>query len=204
MILAYRCRRWLAAGFVCAYSGLAHAGVTVHVQDDAGKAVADAAVYLEGGPAQAKSKRASAEIEQRNKTFIPLVTVVQTGTEISFPNNDTVRHHVYSFSPAKSFDLKLYAGKPAAPVLFDKSGTVVLGCNIHDQMLAYVQVVDTPYFAKTDANGNAKIASPASGKYSLKVWHYMQPAGSAVHEQSLDYKGDADINLTVKLGYKAG
>jgi len=74
--------------------------------------------------------------------------VVQAGTPILFPNHDKVRHHVYSFSPAKTFELKLYSGVPGTPVLFDKPGLVVLGCNIHDQMVAYVQVVNTPYFAK--------------------------------------------------------
>ena len=85
-----------------------------------------------------------AKIDQVNKEFVPLVSVVQTNTEITFPNSDNIRHSVYSFSPAKVFSLKLYAGKSAAPVIFDKAGLVVLGCNIHDLMVSWLLVVDTP------------------------------------------------------------
>lgn len=112
-----------------------------------------------------------AEIGQQNKTFIPLMSTVQTGTSVSFPNRDTVRHHVYSFSPAKTFELKLYAGTPARPVVFDKPGLVVLGCNIHDQMVAYVMVSDTPWLAVTDAAGVARLGGFPAGEYELQYWH---------------------------------
>ncbi len=91
---------------------------------------------------------------------------------MSFPNHDIVRHHVYSFSPPKPFEIKLYVGTPVAPIIFDKPGEVVLGCNIHDHMLAYVYVVDTPYFAKTDASGVATIEELPAGDYDLQIWHY--------------------------------
>jgi plastocyanin len=178
----------------------AQADVAVQVVDSAGQPVADAAVYVEGNIALQKSP-AQVDIEQRHKTFIPLVTVIQTGTAISFPNNDTVRHHAYSISPPKPFDIKLYSGKPEKPILFDKPGTVVVGCNIHDQMIAYIQIVDTPYFAKTDASGHARIAGLPAGKYSVKVWHYMQPPGSAATELALNYKDEASLNF--KLAFKA-
>ncbi|MCU6434045.1 methylamine utilization protein [Undibacterium sp. Jales W-56] len=178
----------------------AQASQLVQVVDSAGQAVPDAVVYFENGNAE-KTKSASAEIQQKDKKFMPLVTVVQTGTAINFPNNDTVRHHAYSFSPAKSFELKLYAGKPEAPILFDKSGTIVVGCNIHDQMLAYIQVVDTPYFAKTDANGKASILSIPNGKYTLKTWHYKQMGGGALSEQIVNIKED-NGTFNVKLGFK--
>ena len=84
------------------------------------------------------------QIAQAKRQFSPRVTVVTVGTPVTFPNFDTVRHHVYSFSPVKTFELKLYAGVPNAPVVFDKPGIAVLGCNIHDQMAAWVVVVDTP------------------------------------------------------------
>ena len=89
-----------------------------------------------------------------NKHFVPRVSVVRTGTAITFPNSDHIRHQVYSFSPAKAFTLKLYAGSPKTPVMFDHPGLVVLGCNIHDNMVAFMGVVDSPYFAKTDGLGN--------------------------------------------------
>ncbi len=178
------------------------ADTTIQVTDSSGQVVQDAVVYAElaGGPQPTKS--ATAEIQQKDKKFIPFVTVVQTGTSISFPNNDTVRHHAYSFSPAKPFELKLYSGKPAAPVLFDKPGTVVVGCNIHDQMVAYIQIVDTPYFAKTDASGTAHLRAIPAGKYILKTWHPKQPPGSAISEQNLQIEGNI-ATVNVKLNYKA-
>lgn len=103
--------------------------------------------------------------------FVPVVSAVQTGTRINFPNKDDIRHHVYSFSPAKTFDIKLYSGTPANPVLFDKPGTVMLGCNIHDNMVDYVRVVDTPYFALTDATGVARLTDMPQSTYRLEGWH---------------------------------
>jgi len=88
---------------------------------------------------------------------MPRVTVIQAGCSVSFPNKDSARHHVYLFSPAKMFNLKFYANVPTAPVLFDQAVTKVLGCNIDEQMLAFIHIVDTPYIAKTDASGKVKL-----------------------------------------------
>ncbi len=149
------------------------APVSVQVQDTAGKPVTDAIVYAEGAAGtQVPQLQKQSEIEQRGLKFIPLVTVVQTGSRIAFPNNDKVKHHIYSFSPAKKFDQKLYSGQTAGIQTFDKAGTVVLGCNIHDRMVAYVKIVDTPFFGKTDATGTVHLDLPATGKYIVKVWHY--------------------------------
>jgi plastocyanin len=176
--------------------------VNVKVTDSAGKAVPDAVVYAEAADGQAMPKLLKpAEIAQQNQEFLPIVTVVQTGSSISFPNRDKVRHQVYSFSPAKVFELKLYPKGPAPPVLFDKAGTVVLGCNIHDQMVAYVQIVNTPYFAKTDAAGNAKLDNLPPGKYLLKTWYYTMPANAGVMEQPLTQQA-ADADVAVKLNVK--
>ncbi|CAN5811116.1 methylamine utilization protein [soil metagenome] len=183
------------------FSTLASASISVQVSDSSGNPVADAVVYAETGSVMTTGKSSVAEIAQKDKKFIPLVSVVQTGTAVSFPNNDTVRHHAYSFSPAKPFELKLYAGKPEAPIIFDKAGTIVIGCNIHDQMVAYIQVVDTPYFGKTDASGKARITTLPAGKYTLKTWHYKQLTGSAVHEQVITIK-DVDTQIAVKLPFK--
>lgn len=152
------------------------------VLSPAGRPVADAAVVLEPlAPVPAKG-RASATIEQRGKEFIPYVTVVQAGTAIDFPNNDAIRHHVYSFSPPKRFEIKLYAGKPGQPVIFDKPGEVVIGCNIHDWMEAYVLVVESPWFAKTGADGKAAIANLPPGRYRLRLWHPLQKAAPGAVE----------------------
>ena len=90
---------------------------------------------------------------------------------MSFPNRDNIRHHVYSFSSSKKFELPLYIGTPAAPVAFSKPGVVALGCNIHDWMLAYIYVVTTPYFAKTAADSKAHLEGLAPGAWDARVWH---------------------------------
>jgi plastocyanin len=149
--------------------------VNVQVLDLAGKPVTDAVVYADaapGTPLPASSAQKQAEIEQRGLKFLPLVSVIQAGSRVAFPNNDKVKHHIYSFSPAKKFDQKLYSGAAAGVQVFDKAGTVVLGCNIHDRMVAYVKVLDTPIFGKTDTSGNVHLELPAAGKFVIKVWHY--------------------------------
>lgn len=136
-----------------------------------------AAVYATplGGPAP-RGKLMRAAIEQREQEFVPLVTVLQTGTAVRFPNRDPVRHHVYSFSPPKTFEIKLYTGESPSEVIFDKPGVVTLGCNIHDWMLGHVLVVDTPYFTKTDGEGNARLADLPPGEYEVRAWHPFQKA----------------------------
>ncbi len=170
---------------------------TVTVTDAAGTPLDDAVVAFvpESGPRIAKGS--SAEIEQRERQFAPRVTVVQTGTAVSFPNRDTVRHHVYSFSQAKAFELKLYIGTPAEPVVFDKPGTVVLGCNIHDQMVAWVHVVETPWFARS-TGGTARVAEVPAGSYRLQVWHPRWPDGKLPHVQDVRV-GSTATALTVRL-----
>lgn len=189
---------FLVLALVC--SGMTHAaGITVTVTDAAGLPVPDAVVYAEPAGGQTLPKVARpAEIEQKGRRFAPLVTVIQAGTDVSFPNNDTVRHHVYSFSTPKVFELKLYSGTPGSPILFDKPGTVVVGCNIHDQMLAYIHVVGTPYFARTDAAGRARLDGIVAGKYGLKLWHYKMTAPAQIQEQAL-LMTTVDTSVALKL-----
>lgn len=180
------------------------AAIHVQVTDESGNPVPNAAVYAEATSNQpsALASSASVEIEQKNRKFSPLVTVIQTGTSVSLPNNDTVRHHVYSFSPAKTFELKLYAGVPSTPILFDKPGTVVLGCNIHDKMVAYIHVVNTPYFSKTDDSGKTKLDGINAGKYVLKVWHFKLPSGEPIPHQTIDVT-EKDTTVNIKLNIKS-
>lgn len=167
--VAVRVRAAVLASLLCAPAIAADLSVTV--ADVQGLSVPDAAVYLL--PLQGKAPRGSQKgsIEQMDKTFIPYVSVVQAGTAVSFPNKDTVRHHVYSFSAPKVFDLKLYSGTPSQPVVFDKPGLVALGCNIHDWMLAYVLVVETPWFAVSKDRGNAVVENVPAGDYNMLIWH---------------------------------
>ena len=174
------------AGALLAASAQA-ADVQVQVQDASGRSVADAVVFLESEQARRQVRPvAGLEMAQNHKQFVPQVLIVPVGSEVSFPNRDTVRHHVYSFSPAKKFELKLYAGTPAQPVRFEQSGVVVLGCNIHDQMVGWVLVLDTPYYAQTSANGQVALSAVPAGHYRLRTWHARLPAGAPVPEQALE------------------
>ncbi len=143
--------------------------VTVQVQSGTGAPAVDAVVVFEPRDRTPPPAHADAIIDQIHKRFVPHVTVIRTGTSVTFPNSDRIRHQVYSFSPAKVFSMKLYAGSPKKAVVFDKPGLVVLGCNIHDTMLAFVLVVNTPYFAKVPASGSAGFDLPP-GRYSMRVW----------------------------------
>ena len=145
------------------------ATLTVRVNDSRGRAVEDAVVYASPEGRQLPLAKKTAVMDQKNRMFIPHVLAVQTGTAVLFPNNDDVRHHVYSFSPAKTFQLPLYKGTPSSPEVFDRAGVATLGCNIHDQMSAFIVVVDTPYFAKT-VNGTAMLDDVDAGRYTVRVW----------------------------------
>jgi plastocyanin len=146
------------------------AGLLVEVRGVSGAATADAVVYAlpEGRRVAPSTHRAV--LDQKNRAFVPHILPVQVGTAVTFPNSDNVRHQVYSFSPAKTFQLPLYAGTPGAPVVFDKPGVVALGCNIHDRMSAYVVIVDTPYFAAT-VDGRAELSNLPEGQYVVRVWY---------------------------------
>jgi len=162
------------------------AKVQVQLQDGAGRPLSDAVVFLESREAQAAVKPLQgAEIAQVNKQFDPQVRVVTVGSSVSFPNHDTVRHQVYSFSPTKTFELKLYAGATANPVVFDKPGIAVLGCNIHDKMVAWVVVVDTPYFGRSGADGKFQLDNIPPGNYHLRIWHTNLPVGAPALDQPL-------------------
>ena len=153
-------------------AGTSTTGVEVVVKDERGKPVSDAVVSLTAPDATATpSKSAPSIMDQQNKEFVPYVLPVAAGTSVAFPNRDNIRHHVYSFSAAKRFELPLYIGTPAAPVVFDTPGTVVLGCNIHDWMVGYIYVLTTPYFAKTAEDGAARISEVPAGTYAARVWH---------------------------------
>lgn len=160
------------------------ASLQVDVTDGAGRALADAAVYLESRDTRRLVKPlAGAEMAQTRKEFVPRVLVVPTGTEVQFPNRDTVRHHVYSFSLIKKFELKLYTGTPANPILFDQPGVAVLGCNIHDLMTAWVVVVDTPFYGRSAEAGKVLLDNVPPGSYRLRVWHPAMPVGAAALDQ---------------------
>jgi len=155
---------------LCAHAAFA-GEIAATVKDDAGAPLADAVVIaVSEAPVKLPAPRLES-IVQEAKEFKPFVKAVTVGTPIEFPNRDDVLHHVYSFSPARTFELKAYAGTPPEPIVFDRPGPVAIGCNIHDWMLAYVYVSESPFFGVTGADGRVRLASLPAGKYSVRVWH---------------------------------
>jgi plastocyanin len=160
----------IAGFFMGAVASASAATFTAQVVDQQGQPVADAVVTLKG-PAGVPTGALKADMDQRDQEFSPRVLAVHTGTQVKFPNSDNIRHQVYSFSPAKRFELRLYEGTPSEPLLFDKPGVVVLGCNIHDWMVGYIYVTDEPLYGVTDTNGTLKLDQVPAGRYQATLWH---------------------------------
>lgn len=183
------------------------AEIAATVADDKGRPLADAVVVAvpSDGSLRGPSPR-EAVVDQVDKEFTPKVTAVLVGSAVRFPNHDNVRHQVYSFSPAKRFELPLYAGVPAQPVVFDKAGVVVLGCNIHDWMIGYVYVSESPYFAKTGADGKALLSELPPKEYLVRVWHPRQRAAEESTRKTIDLsrarRAEVEWNLTLKAETK--
>jgi hypothetical protein len=201
------CKRLLAPVLGLAFAaGLAHAQtaeIAASVTDQQGRPVADAvlvAVPFDGNMRPPQRPR-DGSIDQVDKEFFPRVTVVPVGASVTFPNHDDVRHQVYSFSPAKRFELPLYAGVPAQPVVFDKPGVVVLGCNIHDWMVGYVYVSESPFFAKTGKDGKAVLAELPARAYVVRVWHPQLEMSEDATQKTIDVSRDRRVEAawTVKL-----
>jgi len=179
-----------AAAALALLPSFAHSGaLEVTLKDVRGQALEGIGIVVDApGPVLTSTTRPQAVIDQRHEQFVPRVLIVQRGTEVSFPNTDRVQHHVYSFSPAKQFELPLYRGNEHPPVTFDQSGIVVLGCNIHDHMIGYVLVVDSPHFAFSGPDGRAEFSGLPNDSIKVTVWH-----------PDLDV-GYGDINRTVVIG----
>jgi plastocyanin len=174
------------------------------VKDHHGKLLADAVVLAT--PLDPKSalhaKLPADAVDQVDKQFVPFVKPVFVGSKVRFPNSDNIRHQVYSFSPAKKFELRLYGGTDAPPVVFDKPGVVVLGCNIHDWMVGYIYVSETPFFAKTEGTGTATIDDMPPGEYSVRVWHPSMEHGEETTTQQVTLNADGPTNVAWELGLK--
>ncbi|MDP3847408.1 MAG: methylamine utilization protein [Pseudomonas sp.] len=171
------------------------------MQDLQGQPLADAVVTLQG-PLGVAISPAPAVMDQVQKQFLPRVLAVRSGTRVSFPNRDDIRHQVYSFSPAKRFELRLYKGTPSEPVLFDKPGLVVLGCNIHDWMLGYIYVTDDPWFAVSDATGQLDFKQLPPGHYRVTVWHPQLADGLAQSSADIEVPA-AGLQLKLPLAVTA-
>lgn len=144
----------------------------VLVTGNEGAPLQDAVVYVLPGPAtESTPAPVNGIVDQVKKAFVPHVAAVQVGGQVSFPNYDNIRHHVYSFSKPKKFEIPLYEGVPSNPITFDRPGVVALGCNIHDWMSGYIVVTETPWFAITGKDGSATLADLPAGAHTLEVWH---------------------------------
>jgi plastocyanin len=167
--------------------------LVVSVLDRDGKALAGVVVTaVDSGTARGPRAPATAVMDQQQLEFVPQVLVISTGSTVQFPNNDTVSHQVYSFSPAKRFQLPLYKGATHPPVVFDRAGLVVLGCNIHDGMVGYIDVTDAPYFGQTDSAGSLRLTDLAPGSYQLTVWgpRIADPASNLTRAVSVGPAGE--------------
>ena len=167
---------------------LAAAPLAVRVVDASGRPVRDAVVTLYPAGSAARPARASGHfvVSQKNIQFHPFLTVVPVGANVSFPNFDPTKHHVYSFSPAKRFELKLFARDQSRTVHFDKPGVVALGCNIHDQMSAFIVVTDSAWTARTNAQGIAAFADAPNAPGRVTVWHpYLRSPPTGIAQQGI-------------------
>jgi plastocyanin len=179
-------RRYFASGITLAalltlgaIAAAPAAELTASIIDPAGHAVGDVVITAVSAPVPAPAAlvtqatqpaQGSAVMDQRNLEFVPRILVVATGTSVEFPNNDSVSHQVYSFSQAKRFQLPLYKGERHPPVIFEREGLVVLGCNIHDQMVGYIYVTKAPFFGKTDTSGTLRLQNLPAGDYLITIW----------------------------------
>ena len=150
------------------------ASLQAELVDSQGQPLANAVLSLRSAVVP-KVAPATAVMDQRSQQFAPNVLAVRSGTSVAFPNSDNIRHHVYSFSLAKRFELRLYQGTPSEPVIFDTPGVVVLGCNIHDWMVGYIYVTDDPWFAVSDEQGRLSLEQVPPGAYTVSLWHPQTP-----------------------------
>jgi plastocyanin len=189
----------LAAG-VSLSASLTAAPLAVRVVDPAGRPVRDAVVafYPSGGAARAPRGGGRYVITQQGLQFHPFLTIVPAGSDISFPNLDNTKHHVYSFSAAKRFELKLFAKDQSRTVHFDKPGVVALGCNIHDQMSAFIFIADSAWTARTNGQGMVSFGDAPNAPGRVVVWHPYLRTPTGTMQQGLA-AGQRSVSFSVRL-----
>ena len=191
----------LIAGGLGLTAPLAAAPLAVRVVDASGRPVRDAVVTLYPAGNAARAPRASGRfvVSQKNIQFHPFLTILPVGADVSFPNFDPTKHHVYSFSPAKRFELKLFARDQSRTVHFEKAGVVALGCNIHDQMSAFIVVTDSAWTARTNGQGIAAFADAPNAPGRLTVWHpYLRAPGGLVQQGVAASQRSASFSIRLR------
>jgi plastocyanin len=184
-----------------AVSPLAAAPLSVRIIDASGRPVRDAVVTLYPSGSAAHAPRAAGRfvITQQKLAFHPFLTIIPVGADVSFPNLDPTKHHVYSFSAAKKFELKLFAKDQSRTVHFDKPGVVALGCNIHDQMSAFIFVADSAWTARTNAQGFASFGDAPNAAGRLVVWHpYLRAPGNQLQQAVGPAQRNASFQLRLR------
>jgi plastocyanin len=190
---------------LCGWHAAVHAGaLNAVVNDKENNPLSEAVVLATPTLAQTTPRKSpkSIVIDQVDKEFIGHVTVISVDTPVQFPNSDNIRHHVYSFSSTKPFELPLYTGTPAKPVIFDKPGVVKLGCNIHDWMKAYIYVSEMPYFSTTDKDGKAQILNLPAGEYAVWIWHPRMELTEEATKQSILIDNTGETTASWQLALK--
>ncbi len=193
-----RCAVFLAALLVAGLP-VSAANLALVVLAKEGRPLAGAVVTAE--PESQKLPAApplKTSVDQVDLSFVPDVTVIPVGSSVLFPNSDRVSHQVYSFSAARRFQLPLYRGTQHPAVVFDQPGIVTLGCNIHDNMVAYVVVTSAPFFGRTDSNGRWVIPNAPEGTYRIRLWHPLLKDPTALLERTVRLGNDSsDIKLQI-------
>lgn len=178
--------------------------LAVNVVDGRGKPVADAVVMLRatsGQPVPAPAKPAHRAVDQRKLVFLPYLQVLRPGDDVVFRNGDSTSHHVYSFAAARTFEFMLVPAQRSSPLRMERTGAIAIGCNIHDQMIAYLYVTDAPWVAQTGASGKVAFEALAAGDYEVQVWQpRLRPGKSALAQKVTIAAADqANKVLTVRL-----
>jgi plastocyanin len=182
--------------------------VVLTVRDVAGAPVAGAVVALNNlaqgaGQAAARAAAKPVVLDQIDEEFVPDVLVVPTGGQVVFKNSDQTRHHIYSFRQPKRFELQLAPGEISAPVTFDQSGVVALGCNIHDHMRAWLYVTEARFVARTGPDGVATFTDVPSGAWEAKTWHPRVPPGAPEPSQAIRLDADGKFSAAFVLPLRA-
>lgn len=199
-------RGWLSClvamiSFAAGAAGAAGTSLAVNVTGSDGKPLAGAVVLLHGPPGSKPPPPATLIIDQVGQIFAPKLSVIPVGSSVTFPNSDKVSHQVYSFSPAKRFQLPLYRGTPYAPTVFDRAGIVTLGCNIHDDMIAYVVVTDADWSGRTALDGSWNASGLPDGDFRVEIWHPRMRETTEMIERTLKLEAPHSGTLNVQLAH---
>lgn len=188
-----------------AFAAANAATIDIDVTDSGGAPAANAVVSLiADGPngVTAPHTPEKSIIDQRHETFLPLVVLIRRGGSVVFTNNDMTMHQVYSFSPIKQFQFEIDKGQISKPVAFDRAGVAAIGCNIHDNMVAYVYVADAPFASITDAHGHAEIHDVPDGQYTASAWHPQLRPGRKPPSSLLKVEANR-VNLSLSIALMA-